>query len=386
MSATTATITDSAAPADASRDGGWDWWLLSTSLVLAALGLLLILSASSDMADSRYGDALRFVTRQGLGMLVGMVGAVVALTVPWGWYRGRPMWALAGLVLVSLLLVWSPLGVGANGARRWLDLGLLNVQPSEFAKIAVILVGANYLAHNAHRIDDILGVVLPLCMMVAVPTVLVLLEPDFGSMVILVGLLGYQLIIAGLPKKWIAGGLGLGGAGLGLLAVAEPYRLRRLTSFMHPFEDMEGDGYQVIQGWIAMGTGGVAGRGLGGGAAQSGFLPEAHTDFIAAVMAEEAGAIGWVAMVALYGILLWRGTVIANRASSLYGTLLAGGVTTLLMAQTVVNLGVIVGWVPPKGLVLPFLSYGASAVMIHVVCVALLLRVGLESAGGEGRR
>lgn len=357
--------------------GGWDWWLLATSIALAGFGLLMILSASSVHADARYGDALRFVTRQSMGLGMGLAAAVAALVVPWRWYRSGN-WYLYALMILMLLLVWTPLGEGANGARRWLNFGLMNVQPSELVKVGLILFASNYLAGNAGRMDDLLGTIAPLVTLCAVPIVLVFLEPDFGSTVILSALLAYLLLVAGLRKSWMAL---LGVAASAVLAVAmvaEPYRMRRLTSFSDPLGDAEGDGYQVVQAWIAMGSGGATGKGLGTGVAQSGFLPEAHTDFIGAVVAEELGAVGWVALVAAYGILLWRGTVIASNARTLYGNLVAGGVTTLLASQVVVNLGVIVGLLPPKGLVLPFLSYGATAAIANVLCVGILLRIGLE--------
>jgi len=175
----------------------------------------------------------------------------------------------------------------------------------------------------------------------------------------------------------------LGGAGiaaLGLVAVLEPYHMRRFATFFDPFADTAGSGYQVIQGWIALASGGWSGRGITGGFAQSGFLPEAHTDFISAVVGEEFGALGFVALVLSYALLVWRGTVIARRAADFFGMLLAMGITLLMGSQAIINLGVVVGVLPPKGLVLPFLSYGSSAALVHTLCVALLLRISMHRA------
>jgi cell division protein FtsW len=250
----------------------------------------------------------------------------------------------------------------------------------------MVLVLAHYLAANEGRLRDLVGAVLPALGVAAPAILLVLLEPDFGTTVILAGLLGVMLYVAGLQWRWL---LTLGGSGFVTLvgvAVLADYRVRRLTGFLDPYADPTDSGYQVVQGWIAMAHGGWLGQGLGAGVAQSGFLPEAHTDFIAAVVGEELGAVGWCALVLAQAVVLWRGSTIASRAPDLFGTLLAAGVTALLAAQVLVNLGVVAGFVPNTGLVLPFLSYGASAAVVHVVCIGLLLRVGLESPTpvGEG--
>ena len=358
--------------------GTWDWWLLGASVILAGFGLLMILSASSVQADADFGDALLFVTRQGIGLLLGVLGAVAVLRIPWRWLR-RSAWVAWLGTVISLLLVMTPLGHASGGAARWLVLGGLRFQPSEVAKVALVLVLAHYLAANAGRIKDVVGTVLPAVGLTAPIVFLVLMQPDFGTTVILVGLLGVLLFLAGLQWRWLAGFGLVAATGLAMVAVAAPYRLRRLTAFTDPFADPSDAGYQVVQGWIAMAQGGLFGRGIGAGVAQSGFLPEAHTDSIAAVVGEELGAVGWVLMVALQLVLVWRATVLADRSRELFGTLLAGGLAALLGAQAIVNLGVVCGLLPTKGLVLPFLSYGASAAVMHTVCIGLLLRIGLDN-------
>lgn len=357
--------------------GRWDWWLIVTTALLVGFGLLMMLSSSSLMADATYGNALHFVTRQAVGMIMGALGGVVVLLMPWKPLRRLSWWAWIGTI-VLLALVFTPLGNEANGSYRWISLGPINIQPSEYAKVALILVLANYLAANEGRLHDVVGTLVPA---VAVPVpilLLVIVEPDFGSTVVLSAIVGLMLFLAGLAWRWVIGGGALGVALLAFVAVLEPYRMRRLSSFLDPFADPEGSGYQVVQGWIALASGGLWGQGLASGVAQRGFLPEAHTDFISAVVGEELGAVGFVALVGLYLMLLWRGTHIATRAPDLFGNLVAMGCTALLGMQAVINLGVVVGWLPAKGLVLPFMSYGASAVTVHVLCIALLLRVGLE--------
>lgn len=355
-----------------------DWWLLGSVVILAAFGLMMILSASNLAADARYGNGLHFVGRQALGLSAAAVALLAIVFVPYGWLR-KLAWPTYLAGLVGLCLVFTPLGYQAYGAVRWISLGGLNIQPSEFAKLGLILVMAHYLAANEGRLADLVGVVVP-ALVVAVPMVLLLLlEPDFGTTVITCWLVFVMLFVAGLSWRWVVALGGLGAVALGFIAILEPYRIERLKNLGDPFLDPEGGGYQVIQGWIALASGGWAGQGLAAGVAQRGGLPEPHTDFISAVVGEELGAVGWLAMVALYLVVVWRGFGIAARATDLFGALVATALTTLLASQAVINLGVVVGWMPAKGLVLPFLSYGASAVVAHGLAIALLLRVGLHA-------
>ncbi len=359
--------------------GSWDWWLLGTVVLQMAFGILMILSASSLFADARYGNSLHFAIRQLAGLGMGATLGFVLIRQPWSRLRALA-WPVFGVALFGLLLVLTPLSHSANGATRWISLGGINFQPSEFGKLALIFVLSHYLSCNEGRLNDFFGVVIP-AMAVPFPLLLlVMLQPDFGTTVILAGLCGLLLFLAGLRWSWVGALGGTGLAALGVVAVLAPYRVRRMTSFLDPFADSEGAGYQVVQGWIALASGGISGRGLATGLAQSGFLPEAHTDFIAAVVGEEFGAVGWAVLVLSYAVIVWRGTVIADRSTDLFGTLLAMGITVLLAMQAIINLGVVVGWLPAKGLVLPFLSYGSSAALVHTLAIALLLRVSMQPA------
>lgn len=378
---TTPTQTASAAPARQ----GFDWPLALVAVAQMSAGMLMILSASWLFADARYGTPLHFGIRHGMGVVVGLVATLVLLRLSWARLRSLA-WPAYLATVFALMLVLTPLAHSANGATRWISVGPVNFQPSEASKLALIFVLAQFLAGNEGRMRDVVGVVVPAFALILLPpVVLVMAQPDFGTTVILAGLFGVMLFLAGLQWRWV---FALGGAALvslGALAIAAPYRLRRLMNFFDPFADAEGAGYQVVQGWIALASGGLTGRGLGTGQAQSGFLPEAHTDFISAVVGEEFGAVGFAVLVASYIFVIWRGSLIAARAVDLFGNLLAMGVTTLLASQAIINLGVVVGLVPPKGLVLPFFSYGASAVMIHLICVGLLLRVSMERPAATGR-
>lgn len=378
-------MTDVPAPDAAEPQGtlrGFDWPLVAIAAMTAGLGLLMILSASSLDADARYGNALHFVTRQIIGLSGGVVLAGAALVAPWRWVR-RSAWPIYVVTLLALALVLSPLGYSANGATRWIHLGPVNVQPSEFAKVALVFILAHYLACNEGRLRDPVGVVFPGVSLLLPIVFLVLFQRDFGTTVILFGLTGVLFFVAGLQWRYVLAMVGGAVPALGALIVAEPFRVRRLLSFLDPFADPDGAGYQVVQGWIALATGGLTGTGLASGVAQRGFLPEAHTDFIIAVIGEELGAIGWTFTVLLLGGLVWRGMVIAQRSSTLFGMLLATGISTLFAAQAIINIGVVGGVLPAKGLVLPFLSYGASAAIVHAGCVGVLLRIGMERAADD---
>lgn len=360
------------------RRSGWDWPLFAIAIALAGLGLLMILSASSLDADAKYGNAMHFVTRQAMGLVGGAGVATAVVLAPWSWLR-RSAWPFYLFVILLLGLVMSPLGHEVNGAARWIKLGPINLQPSEFAKPALVIVLAHYLACNEGRLRDLIGVVIPGVSLVLPLLVLILFQKDFGSTVILLGLAGVLLFVAGLQWRYVFGFIASAFGGLILLILIEPYRIRRLTSFLDPFAEPDGAGYQVVQGWIALAAGGITGTGLASGVAQRGFLPEAHTDFIIAVIGEELGALGWTVTVLLLAGLIWRGMVIAARSDTLFGMLVASGITAMFAAQSIINIGVVGGALPAKGLVLPFLSYGASAAMCHAMCVGVLLRIGMES-------
>jgi cell division protein FtsW len=362
-----------------SPGGGWDLWLVVVVVGLLAFGVLTIQSASALKAMDTYGNAYEFVKRQLMGVSLGVVIGAIVLRSSWKDLRDKPRIAFAAVIVLLIAVLIPGVGREANGAQRWIALGGINFQPSALAKLTMVMAFADFLARHEGRLRDIRATALGLLVWVVPAVVLVGLERDFGNVAILVSLAGLMIVLAGLQWRWV---IVLGSLTIGMLAMyamSEPYRMRRLTNFMDPMADPEGDGYQVTQGWIALASGNWFGRGPGEGVGQRGFLPEAHTDFVSAVVGEEWGAVGWVALVLAYIILIYRGTVIASRAPDLFGTLAAWGCTALLGAQAIINLGMVTGVTPAKGAVLPFMSFGASEVIVHVVCIAILLRIGLES-------
>lgn len=359
---------------------GWNWALAGLALVLCAAGLYAILTASSSFGDLSYGDSAFFVRRQAAGAAAGVFVAAWLASRRASVFRrlmGLPLWVLTMALMVAVFV--PGLGNEVNGAQRWIDVGPVNFQPSELAKIATITMLASYLSANAGRLRDVLGVALPGLGYVLVPLILSVFQKDFGAVVLLLGLSFVLLVLAGLHLRWLIGLGGIAAFGLVALIFAEPYRLTRILTFTDPFADIRGAGYQIVQGWIALATGGPMGAGVGRGVAQRGFLPEAHTDMIAAVVGEELGVVGLGSLVFLMMLLVALSYRVAARARDLYGLLVAAGVGTLFASQAVINLGVVGGLMPAKGLVLPFLSYGASAVFVHVAAVGILLHIDRDT-------
>jgi cell division protein FtsW len=358
-----------------------DVLLLLFVAALSCFGLLMIQSATTLHADRRYHDAYRFVIRQMAGMGVGLGGVFVMLKMSIASLR-RVALPVYLLTIVLLALVMTPLGHEVNGATRWIRLGSINFQPSEVAKLSLVLALSHFLASNEGRLKDLVGVAVPAlgCMMVLV--FLVVLQRDLGTTVIMLGITSALLFVAGLQLRYLVAGGVAGAFGLAYLILSEAYRRERMISFMNPFSDIEGSGYQVVQGWIALANGGVAGSGFATGVAQRGFLPEAHTDFIIAVIGEEFGMLGWILTVLLIVGLVWRCMVIAERSQDMFATLIAAGVGVLFGCQAIINVGVVAGLLPAKGLVLPFLSYGASAAVVNMLAVGLVYRISRETPRG----
>jgi len=362
-----------------------DKLLMIVVAALVILGMVMVQSASGPVATEKTGDAFFYIKRQSVGLAVGLTGCFAIAWLPQGVLR-RYVWVFYGVALVGLIAVFVP-GIQhkANGAARWVGAGGIHFQPSEFAKIALALVLADFLDKNASRLHDIKGVLWKAIAIPAPVMMLVLMEPDFGTTVLLALLTMLLLYVAGLNSRWVAG------VGLAGLAAAVPtvlmvdYRRERVFGFLDIWANESGSAYQIIQSLIAFQNGGLIGQGLAESQAKHHFLPESWTDFIAAVLAEELGLLGLLALITLYGLVVWRGLIIAREASTLFGTLLASSLTLLLGLQAFFNLGVAMGMLPPKGLVLPFMSYGPSALMIHLITIGLLLNVSASAAPDEGR-
>jgi cell division protein FtsW len=355
-----------------------DPWLILTAALLVVFGLVMVYSASAMKAFERSGEETYYLTRQLVAVAVGLILAITTAVTPMRIMR-RYRVMLYSAVLGGLILCFVP-GIrhGANGAYRWIGFGPIHWQPSEFAKIIVLIMMADYLDKFRRQIGDV-KVVLG-AMLVPLPALLLILpQPDFGTTAIIAGLCGIMVFTAGLQiKHTIVAGVAAIIVGIPVM-IFEPYRVKRLTSFLDPWQSMEAEGYHIIQSWVAMHSGGFWGQGLGNSVSKLDFLPEPWTDFIGAVIAEELGLVAMIGLIGLYAIFLWRGLHIARHARDAFSMLLASTLTLMVGLEAFFNLGVVMGMLPPKGLVLPFISYGATAMMSHLWVVGILLSISAES-------
>lgn len=374
-------MTTPAAPAQATAASTgprrYDLWLICITAALVAWGLLMMYSASAFLAVETYKDPWHYVVRQGVAVVLGLAAMVGLAAVPYRRLRDAApaLWA-ASLVLLAMVHV-PGLSHSAKGAVRWIELGPLHFQPAEFTKLATLIALGSWLHRNRGDIHNprtfaIAGLI------VAPQALGVIIQPDFGSTAIILVLCAVMYALAGLRTVLMGMLGGVGAIALALVAIAEPYRIKRVTSFLHPFADCSGDGYQVCQSLLALHQGGLVGRGMGQSVAKLLFLPEPYNDFIAAVLGEELGLVGMVLLILAYLGLAFVGFRIARRAPDAFGSVLASTFTVMIVGQACLNLGVVMSVVPPKGLVLPFMSYGATAMMMNLAAVGVLLSISAE--------
>jgi cell division protein FtsW len=356
--------------------------LFTTTILLVALSVVMVYSASAAVALDRYGRASRFLITQGMWAALGIAMLYVVMRIDYRCYR-EPVFIWTCLGLVSLALVAVYFRAPVNGARRWLGVGGIGVQPSELAKLAAIFFIAGNLERRGRRIDELAYAVLPIAIVVFGLVALILPEPDFGTSMSLLLIAAVMVFAAGLNYRYIAGAALLALPALYIAIMGSPYRRRRTLAFLNPWEDPLGDGFQIIQSLIAVGTGGISGKGLMNGVQKLFYLPEPHTDFIYAVIAEELGLIGATAVVLCFCVMTWRGLRVATNAEDPFGGYLALGLTTMVAAQAFVNISVVLGLMPTKGLPLPFVSAGGSSLLINLVGMGILLNVSQHTSSAE---
>jgi len=380
--------TKASARAMAVYDASLTW----AALLLLAIGLVMVYSSSIAMAEASAHTGYRpwyFLARHAMFLTVGLVAAAVAFQVPLrAWQKLAPLLFIAGAILLVLVLV-PHVGKSVNGSRRWLSLVVINVQPSEFMKLAVVLYAASYAVRRAAFLhaeqplkQTILRGFLPLFAVMVVTGGLLLLEPDFGAFVVIVAIAFGILFLGGLDWRLFLGLALLLPLALAAILVAAPYRLQRLTAFLDPWSDPLGKGYQLSHSLIAFGRGEWLGVGLGSSVEKLLFLPEAHTDFLLAVIAEELGFAGVALVIGLFVWVLFRAYGIGRQAARLeraFAALVAQGIGVWLGVQTFINIGVNMGVLPTKGLTLPLLSFGGSGVVANCLAIAILLRIDYEN-------
>ncbi|MDC0664080.1 putative lipid II flippase FtsW [Marinobacter sp. SS21] len=355
-------------------------WLVLSAASLLVLGIIMISSASMDMAAETVGNSYHYVLRQLIFAALGCALALAAANVPLAWWE-RSGWLLLGVGLLVLVLVLTPLGRTVNGSTRWIPFGLFNVQVSEIAKLCLIAYLAGYVVRRRDElVNTWSGFIKPVGVL-TFASVLLVIEPDFGATVVLMAAALGMIFLSGvrlsrfLPLIAVCVVVGVA------LVVTQPYRLKRVVSYLDPWKDQFDTGYQLTQSLIAFGRGDWAGVGLGNSIQKLFYLPEAHTDFIFAIVAEEFGLLGSLLVLALLTLLVLSGFAIARKAEKAgmtFGACFSYGISLLIGLQATINIGVNTGLLPTKGLTLPLMSYGGSSLMVTCVCIGILARVEME--------
>ncbi len=355
-----------------------DYPLLFSALVLLGLGLVMVASASLH----RISDApFYYMNRHLIAIGLGLLGALVIARVPVAlWERSGTLLYFTGLLLLLLVLV-PGIGREANGATRWIPLGAFNLQSSEFMKLFMVIYIAGYLVRRQLEVaHSIWGFIKPMLLLV-IACSLIMVQPDFGTTTVLLATAMGMLFLGGVPIWQFAILIGLAGSALVGLVLVSPYRLQRVTAFLDPWADVQNSGYQLAQALIAFGRGEWFGVGLGNGIQKQFYLPEAHTDFLMAVIGEEFGLLGTLVVITLFGIIVWRAFRIGARAEAhgkRFSAYVAYGFGLWIGMQSFINIGVNVGLLPTKGLTLPFMSYGGNSIIVAILVVAILLRIDYE--------
>jgi cell division protein FtsW len=351
-----------------------DKWLFLATLALICASVVMVYSASALVALERFQQPYLFVTKQIMWAAVGLAVLSIVMRIDYRAYRNdRMLWIL--LAVVTVMLVGVLFRQPINGTRRWFGIGGFGIQPSELAKLSAILFTALMLERRRARINELPYSLLPIAMVVGVIVALILLQPDFGTAVSLLAVISVMVFAAGISYRYLFGAALLALPALYVILMQADYRRRRLLTFMDPWADPLGDGFQIIQSLIAVGTGGVFGKGLMNGVQKLFYLPEPHTDFIYAVISEETGFIGASLVVLCFCVIAWRGLRTAMRAPDTFGAFLALGITMMLVLQAFVNISVVLGLMPTKGIPLPLVSSGGSSMLINLLAVGVLLNI-----------
>jgi len=356
-----------------------DKLLFTATLLLVCTSVVMVYSASAVVAMETNHDPYLYLFKQATWALLGLVLVPVIMRVDYRNYR-QPVVIWAGLGLVAVALVAVLFGHPINGATRWLGVGPLGIQPSELAKIVVIFFMAALLERRMDRIDEPMYALLPIGIVLAGIIALILAEPDLGTSVSVLMIAGVMIFAAGINYRYVAGVFLASLPALYFLLAFSDYRRRRVLAFLNPWADPLGDGFQMIQSVIAVGTGGVFGRGLMGGVQKLFYLPEPHNDFIYSVISEELGLIGATVVLACFCVITWRGLRTAVRAPDRFGAFLALGLTTMVGFQAFFNISVVLGLLPTKGIPLPFVSYGGSSLLINLLGMGILLNVSQHAS------
>ena len=356
-----------------------DKLLFTATLLLVCTSVVMVYSASAVIATERFDSPYLFLFKQAAWVLIGLSLVPIVMRIDYRCYR-QPMIVWSGIGLTAAALIVVLFVPPVNGASRWLSVGPLGVQPSELAKIAVIIFTAALLERRMDRIDEVGYSLLPIGLVTGAIVGLIIIEPDLGTAVSIIVIAAAMVFTAGVSYRYVFGLALVSLPAFYIVVMASEYRRQRVFAFLDPWSDPLGYGYQMIQSMIAVGTGGIFGRGLMGGVQKLFYLPEPHNDFIYAVIAEELGLLGATTVLACFCVITWRGLRTAARAPDRFGAFLAIGLTAMIAFQALFNISVVLGLAPTKGIPLPFVSAGGSSLLISLLGMAVLLNVSQQAS------
>jgi cell division protein FtsW len=354
-----------------------DFMIIFSTLFILSIGIVMVYSASAVMSFREYGDWYFYTKRQLLFAILGIIAMFITMNVDyWVWRK----WAKAGLIICFALLVLVLfIGIVRNGAKSWIGVGSFSIQPAEFMKLAMIAYLAKLLSENQKKIPLFIKGLMPPLITVGMAFGLIMLQPDLGTGTVLVGTSMVIIYAAGARILHLFGLAMVGVVGFIAMVLMEPYRIKRIISFLDPWQDPLGSGFQLIQSLYAIGPGGLMGLGLGMSRQKYAYLPEPQTDFIFSILSEELGFIGGGTVLFLFLLLFWRGMRAAITAPDLFGSFLATGIIAMIAIQVVINIGVVSGMFPVTGITLPFISYGGSSLTLMLTAVGVLLNISRYS-------
>ncbi|MFV0274981.1 MAG: putative lipid II flippase FtsW [Bacilli bacterium] len=356
-----------------------DKQLIFYTILLSCFGILMIYSASFVWAEYKFGDPLKFAFAQSIFFIIGLIIMLVISKIPYVIYKEKSN-LIFGISLILLIAVLIPgVGIVRNGSRSWFGIGSLGIQPSEFMKLALIIFTAKYLEKNYKQLENIKKGVFPILGINVLVFGLIMLQPDFGSGMIIFSSVIILLFIGGVDMNFFfkLGGIGIGFISI-LVAIA-PYRLARILSFLNPWSDPLGSGFQIIQSLYAIGPGGLLGQGLFSSVQKNFYLPEPQTDFIFSIISEELGFMGVIIVLTIMGLIIYRGLFIAFKQKDLYAKYVAIGISLQIAVQALLNIMVVIGLLPVTGVTLPFLSYGGSSLVISLISIGIILNISRYS-------
>ncbi len=349
--------------------------IITSVILLATFGLLMVYSSSSIWSEYKFGDSLYFVKHQGLFLIVGIIIMFILSKIDHKIYYKKANWIILICFLLLGLVLIPGIGTVRNGSRSWFGIGSFGIQPSEFAKIGLIIFVAKYLANNEKEMTSFKKGALPILIIIFIFFGLIMLEPDFGTGMVIVGTLISMIFVSNIHLNFFAYAAVAGLTGMVALIIAAPYRIARILSYLNPWSDPLGSGFQIIQSLYAIGPGGLFGLGFGNSIQKHFYLPEPQTDFIFAIISEEFGFLGIIILATLYLILFYKVLKISISSNDLFSKYLSFGLIIGIMIQTVLNISVVIGLVPVTGVTLPFFSYGGSSLLVSLASIGIILNI-----------